>query len=358
MPSELSFTQFPCAHSYSCPFSKAPCPGVCVFADGMQSMHLGILVLDVARHLVVFENQVARQLLDVVGDHSYQGLASLLMKDGGTFEGLMGDHVEGDSVRVGCRLYGFSFYRSDGFVWIFLLDITERHRLEAIAESVEQMNSLGFIFSAVRHELGNPIHSIKAAVSVLRNGLDRFPKETVVDYLESIEGELGRAENLLRSLRTFSLFEQPEMKAVDLASFFAQLRPLVEPDLRARGIGFDLEVTIGLPLVSADVRALHQILINLVANAAEALEGQPAPRIHVRVASSAGGATVTVEDNGPGVPRHLLPRIFTPFFTTKEHGTGLGLIIVKKMVTGMNGTIWMEPVLPRGTSVSFKLGGA
>jgi len=358
MSNALSFSQLPCAHSHSCPFCKAPCPGVCVFADGMQSMHLMILVLDVERHQVVFENQAARRLLDEVGDHSFEGLGLLLMKGGRTFEGLLGDHVKGDSIRVGSRLYGYSFYRSDGFVWIFLLDITERNRLEAIAESVEQMNSLGFIFSAVRHELGNPIHSIKAAVSVLRSGLDRFPKETVADYLESIEAELGRAENLLRSLRNFSLFEQPEMKAVDLVSFFEQLNPLVEPDLRARGIGFEIEVDPGLPLVGADVRALHQILINLVANAADAIGGEPDPLIWVHVVAGEGGASVSVEDNGPGIPEHLRPRIFTPFFTTKEHGTGLGLIIVKKMVTGMKGTIWMEPVLPRGTRVSFTLGSA
>lgn len=356
MSSALSFSQFPCAHSHSCPFSKAPCPGVCVFADGMQSMHLGILVLDVSLRRLVFENQSAQELLDQVGDHSYQRLTSLLMKEGGTFEGLLGDRLKGDSVRVGCRVYGYSFYRSDEFVWVFLLDITERQRLEAIAESVEQMNSLGFIFSAVRHELGNPIHSIKAAVSVLRSGLDRFSQETVADYLQSIESELGRAENLLRSLKNFSLFEQPELKAVDLFSFCSQMRTLAGPDLRGRGIEFEVEVAAGLPLISADVRALHQILINLLANAADALTGEPEPLIRVRVVPSPSGVTVTVEDNGPGVPEHLLPRIFTPFFTTKENGTGLGLIIVKKMVTGMSGTIWMEAVRPRGTAVSFTLG--
>lgn len=358
MSSPQSFSRYPCVHSHSCPFCKAPCPGECVFADGMQSMHLMILVLDVERRQVVFENQAAKALLDEVGDHSYQGLNTLLMKGGMRFEGLLGDHVKGESLRVGSRLYGYSFYRSEGFVWVFLLDITERDRLEAIAESVEQMNSLGFIFSAVRHELGNPIHSIKAAVSVLRSGLDRFPRETVADYLESIETELARAENLLRSLRNFSLFEKPEIKAVDLASFFAQLIPLIEPDLRDRGIEFEIAVDPGLPLVSADVRALHQILINLVANAADALGETTDPLIRIRVVPGEGWVSVTVEDNGPGVPEHLMPRIFTPFFTTKEHGTGLGLIIVKKMVTGMNGTIWMEPALPRGTCVTFTLGSA
>ncbi len=358
MPSPAPASRFPCAHSHSCPFCKAPCPGECVFADGMESMHLMILVLDIEQRRVVFENRAARQLLDEVGDHSYQGLNTLLMRGGMRFESLLGDHVKGESMRVGSRLYGYSFYRSGGFVWIFLLDITERCHLEAIAESVEQMNNLGFIFSAVRHELGNPIHSIKAAVSVLRSGLDRFPKETVADYLESIEGELARAENLLRSLRNFSLFEKPEIKAVDLASFFSQLKPLVEPDLRARGVELQIEVDPGLPLVNADIRALHQILINLVANAAEAFGEDPDPLVQIRVVPGGGGVSVTVEDNGPGVPEHLMPRIFTPFFTTKEHGTGLGLIIVKKMVTGMNGTIWMKPAVPRGTCVSFTLGSA
>lgn len=156
--------KFLCAHSHLCPFCKSPCPGECVFADGMESMHLMILVFDVENRRVVFENRAVKQLLDTVGDHSYEGLNTLLMKRGMTFEDLEGDHVDGESMRVGSRLYGYTFYRSGGFVWVFLRDITERDRLEAIAGSVEQMNSLGFIFSAVRHELGNPIHSIKAAV--------------------------------------------------------------------------------------------------------------------------------------------------------------------------------------------------
>ncbi|MBL0311735.1 MAG: hypothetical protein IPP78_03275 [Holophagaceae bacterium] len=318
-------------------------------------MDLMILVLDVENRIVVFENKAVMQLLDSVGDHSYQGLNTLLMKNGGTFEGLLDEHMKGESMRVGSRIYGYSFYRAGGFVWIFLRDITDRDRLQAIAESVEQMNSLGFIFSAVRHELGNPIHSIKAAVSVLRSGLDRFPKETVADYLESIAGELARAENLLRSLKNFSLFEQPQIKAMDLASFFSQLKPLIEPDLHARGIGLQIEFEPGLPLVSADVRALHQVLINLVYNAVEAFSNELEPIIQIRVVPGTGQVSVMVEDNGPGIPDHLRPRIFTPFFTTKEQGTGLGLIIVKKMVTGMNGTIWMEPVVPHGTRVSFTL---
>lgn len=358
MPSQLAFSQFPCAHSHACPFTQAPCPGVCVFSDGMQSMQLMILVLDVKKREVVYENQAARAFLDEVGDHSYDGLNRLLMPPGKRLENLPKRPVQGDSVRMGSRMYGYSFYQSTGFLWVFVLDITERSRLEAIAESVEQMNSLGFIFSAVRHELGNPIHSIKAAVSVLRDGLDRFPKERVADYLESIDGELSRAENLLRSLRNFSLFEQPEFKAVDLASFFTQLRPLVEPDLRNRGIDLEIDVPHGLRLVSADVRALNQILINLVANAADALVGAPCPHVRIQVQQGHDQVSVSVEDNGHGVPEELLPRMFTPFFTTKDHGTGLGLIIVKKMVTGMNGTIWMERVHPAGTRVCFTLGSA
>lgn len=321
-------------------------------------MHLMILVLDVEQRRVVFENKAVNQLLDVVGDHSYEGLSTLLMKGSGTFEGLLDEYISGKSMRVGSRLFGYSFYRAGGFVWIFLRDITEQNHLEAVAESVQQMNSLGFIFSAVRHELGNPIHSVKTALSILRSGLDRFSQETVADYLEGIEGEICRAENILRSLKSFSLFGQPESKTIDLISFFSQLKPLIEPDLQARGINLEMEFDQGLPLVSADVQALHQILINLVANAADAVSGEQSPLVQIRVVTGNDQVFVTVEDNGPGVPKHLMPRIFTPFFTTKAQGTGLGLIIVKKMVTEMNGIIWMEPALPRGTRVTFTLVGA
>lgn len=338
-----------------CPISHTPCPGPCVFADVMQSLHLGILVFDLKRKSIYFRNQVAANLLAQLGEPGFDELSDRLLKPGMKFEDLKESEVDDNRLTLGSRLYGYSLYRSADFVWAYLRDVTERNRLEGIAESVEWMNSLGYVFSAVRHELGNPVNSIKTAVSVLRGGLDRFSKERVEEYLERIGGEISRVEHILRSLKNFSLFEEPTLQSVDINSFIHQFKRLIVPDLQARGVSLSVEVDPGLPLVSADPRATQQILINLLANATDAVDGQTDPAIGIRVFAEEGRIMVSVEDNGTGIAEQHLPRLFTPFFTTKEKGTGLGLVIVKKMVTKMNGTIRAEGGTPKGTRVLFSL---
>lgn len=344
-----------CLNARICPISATPCPGECVFAEVMQSLNLGILALDLKNRCVFFKNRLASALLVQLGNPTYDELGPRLLKEGDRFENLSESQVDDNRLSVGSRLFGYSFYRSGDFVWTFLKDITERTRLEGIAESVEWMNSLGYVFSAVRHELGNPVNSIKTAVSVLRNGLDKFPQDRVAEYLERIGGEVSRVEDLLRSLKNFSLFEEPALQAIDLNSFFHQFQPLIRPDLQARGIRLVVEVDAGLPLVSADPRALQQILINLLANATDAVGSHRDPCIRIRVFPENRQITVAIEDNGSGIPAQHLPRLFTPFFTTKEKGTGLGLVIVKKMVTRMNGTIRAEGISPKGTRLIFSL---
>jgi signal transduction histidine kinase len=98
------------------------------------------------------------------------------------------------------HLYG------SGLAWAFF-DITEKSRLESIAEAVETMNNIGYVFSAVRHELGNPINSVKAGLSVLRANIDTFSRSVVIEYVDRLSSELSRVEVLLRSLRNFSMYD-------------------------------------------------------------------------------------------------------------------------------------------------------
>lgn len=346
-----------CLGTQVCPISYTACPGTetCVFAEVMQSLNTGILILDLKNQNVFFRNRVAAVVLVQLGEPGFDELSAKLLQEGERFEDLKESEARDNQLAVGSRLIGYSFYRSGDFVWTFLRDITERLRLEGIAESVEWMNSLGYVFLAVRHELGNPVNSIKTAVSVLRRGLDRFPKERVEEYLEWIENEVGRVETLLWSLKNFSIFEEPMMQAVEMAPFFESFRRLALPDLQARGISFTMELAPRLPMASADPRALQQILINLLANATDALDGQSEPSIGIRVSRENEQISVAVEDNGPGVSEENLARLFTPFFTTKEKGSGLGLVIVKKMVVRMNGTIRAERVSSGGTRLIFTI---
>ena len=199
-----------------CPISQGPCPGECVFAHVMEGQTLGVLVFDLAAPALLFANRAARALLEKDGRPvDYESMRALFL-DGGDAARRFETVGRPEPLRLGSRLIGYTLYREGPFAWALVRDITAKARLESIAEAVESMNNIGYVFSAVRHELGNPVNSIKAALSVLRANVESYSRETVAEYLDRMGAELGRVENLLRSLKTFSLYERPEIRAVDL----------------------------------------------------------------------------------------------------------------------------------------------
>ncbi len=232
-------------------------------------------------------------------------------------------------------------------------DVSREERLESIAEAVETMNSLGYVFSTVRHELGNPINSVKMALSVLRQSVRRLPAESVESYLDRSLSELGRVEDLLSSLKSFSLYEDVQVRVVDLADLVSGFAALVRPDFERRGVDLALGPSGSGCAAWVDPRALKQVLLNLLANSADALEGRPGARITLSTFSDEGLAGVVVADNGPGLPEEVRSHMFKPFITTKPEGTGLGLVIAKKMVTRMEGTIEIDTGESVGTRVTL-----
>ena len=236
-------------------------------------------------------------------------------------------------------------------------DITEKRRLESIAEAVNMMEGVGYVFSGIRHELGNPINSAKTALSVLRKNLDKWDKEQTVTYIDRSLKEIGRVEYLLRALKTFSAHENPKMQPIALPSFMQDFVALIEKDFEQRNIA----VKIGKSKVGevlCDPRALHQVMLNLVANAGDALENCDDAKIIINLTRNNRFVHISVKDNGAGMTELQQENLFKPFYTSKAHGTGLGLVIVKKMVAKMNGTIQIRSTHGVGTEVNFTLEAA
>jgi signal transduction histidine kinase len=105
----------------------------------------------------------------------------------------------------------------------------------------------------------------------------------------------------------------------------------------------------------ADPRALQQVLLNLITNAIDAVRERDHPKVVIRISVTDGIVRIAVEDNGCGIPADKLKDMFKPFYTTKPTGTGLGLVIVKKMIIRMNGTIEIESSKDVGTVVTISL---
>jgi len=236
-------------------------------------------------------------------------------------------------------------------------DVTEKLRLESIAESVNTMNNIGYVFSGVRHEIGNPINSAKMSLSVLNHKLDTASKEVVRDYVERALSEIGRVEQLLKNLRNYNLFEKPELENLNLALFMEKFFTLINEDFTKKGIALVNNIPAGAEWALADPRALQQVLLNIMANAVDSLASRADPAITVALNAASGGVLLQIADNGCGMTDKQQEDLFKPFYTSKKHGTGLGLVIVKKMLARMNSTIDVRSWKDFGTSVEITLPG-
>jgi len=217
------------------------------------------------------------------------------------------------------------------------------------------MNNIGYIFSGVRHEIGNPINSAKMILSVLQYKLEKASKESIKENIDRSLVEIGRVEQLLKSLKNFNLYEKPELQVLSLVKFVQEFMNLIREDFEKKGILVRHEAASGADLAYADPRALQQVLMNIITNAADAVEGRDHPAISITVRKTPGLAHLIVEDNGVGMTEKQLNDLFKPFYTSKQHGTGLGLVIVKKMLARMNCEIKIRSVHNKGTVVDISM---
>ncbi len=341
-----------------CPISKTPCLGECIYALILEEISLGIVGLDVVKNEVFFQNKVARELFKRnLSPKDYDGLTALL------FPGIRLSaaaantmHAESRTFQYGRKFIGFTVYViSEAYLWIYLSDITEKMRLSSIAEAVNTMNNLGYIFSGIRHELGNPINSIKTTATVCKKNLASYSKETIAEFIDRVLSDITRVEGLLKDLKNFSLYENPECREISTATFMDNLVAIVGRDMAEKNIALRTTVRPGAEQGFFDARALQHAMLNVLTNAVDALDGLLTPEIGIAVFRVGDRVFFKVRDNGKGIPEEQRKHLFQPFTTTKSHGTGLGLVIVKKMMLKMGGEIEIESEEGKGTIVTLSV---
>ena len=232
-----------------------------------------------------------------------------------------------------------------GAVVVLVEDVTEQRVLEAQLIQNDKMASIGQLVSGVAHELNNPLTSIAGLTELL---LERDPQLGMPrEHLRVIHDQAERAGRIVRNLLTFARKGVAEKTPVDLNDVAARTALLIMYELQLHGI--DLESVTGPNpvVVLGDRHELQQVLLNLVTNAVQAvsvLDQGRVRRIRLEITRQDGDAVLRVRDTGPGVPPHLVPHLFTPFFTTKSpgQGTGLGLSLSYGLVKAHGGELVYE----------------
>jgi len=341
-----------------CPISKIPCPGRCIYADIMENIDLGIIVLDVGNEDLIFQNKSAMNILGAATNSTnYHTLISLFMQ--GFEKDLIPESFgKAQTLHYKDRLLGYTAYSiSREYIWIIIRDITEKARLESMTEEMNTMENINYIFSGIRHELGNPTNSIKMTLSVLKNNLDTYSSNTVSKYVDRALTEISRVEYLLQSLKSFSMFENPLIQHVNLSDFLDRFLLLVRGDLEKIGIEIKIMLSPDTEWISADPRVLQQAMLNLITNASDATLGKDNAEIAISTFKKDDMTCINVKDNGRGISKEGRKNLFRPFYTTKPHGTGLGLVITRKMLTRMNGHIEIQSREDIGTTATISIPG-
>jgi len=327
------------------------------FDQILDHIDIGILVLDLEKERIEYRNpNFFLVLADNFLCNDYGSLCLLftdhlnLSPDGPRNGSAFGKIKLKEKILV-CSVYHFA----NRYRCLFIRDITERVRLETIAQAVNSTDSLGFIFSGIRHEIGNPLNSLKMTLSVMKQNIAHFSEDTLEEYVDRGLADISRVEYLLKSLKNFSMFECVNLTDVSFENYLKTFLTLAAADLQQRGIHLIVDSCQELATVSIDPRAMNQVLLNVVANAVDALENRPKPEINISAIFRDQLVWLTIRDNGCGISLKQQKHLFQPFNSSKASGNGLGLVITRKLLALMDSSIEIESWPDKGTTVTISI---
>jgi two-component system sensor histidine kinase AtoS len=230
-------------------------------------------------------------------------------------------------------------------------DVTRQREMDDLVRQAEHFSAIGRLAAGLAHEIKNPLAGIQGAIEVIK---DRTSGQMEQDILSEVLGEVGRIDKIVRDLLNYAKPKKPELKPLLIEPIVRRVVGLLK-ESGGKGVRFVFE---GKPearaaKVSGDENFLEQVVMNLLLNALEAMNG--AGTIRITFQADQDTAQVRIHDSGPGVPVAVQVKIFDPFFTTKQAGTGLGLAICQRIMHEHGGAITLDADVEKGAAFVLKL---
>ncbi|MCL7746790.1 ATP-binding protein [Halalkalibacter alkaliphilus] len=337
----------------------------------LDSVAEGIYGIDLHAN-VIFWNKAAEQLTGFqITDFEKQNLHDLIHHTN-----QQGEHVP----LIDCPVYhalnsGESIFVEDDIFWrkdgtsfpveytvnpmtekgkfigtvITFRDISEKKKTEQMLAEWEKLSLVGQMSAGIAHEIRNPITSLKGFVQLIRES-----KQLREDYFDIMDSEFNRIETIIKELLMFSKPKDVNFTQHDLKELITQVVMLMEPQAILKNIRIDTEWNSNEAIISCLEHQIKQAFLNLIKNAMEAMVN--GGNITVKVDTNEKDVLIQVIDNGPGIPKEKLEKIGEPFFTTKEGGTGLGMMVTKNIIKNNHqGALEVESEVGKGTTFHIRL---
>ncbi len=216
----------------------------------------------------------------------------------------------------------------------------------------ERLAAIGSMAAGLAHEIRNPLGAIKGAAEYLDPASLRDADES--EFLQVIIEETDRLNSVVSQFLDYARPFRANLQPTDINQVVQKTAKLVEAQRGLAPVSLDLDEDI--PLIQADGEQLRQVILNLVLNGLEASKGHPMPvHIQTRHLEARGLVELRVTDRGCGIPAEDLDRVFIPFFTTKQQGTGLGLAVCQRIIHNHGGSIYPESRVGEGTAFVVQL---
>lgn len=237
---------------------------------------------------------------------------------------------------------------------ILCRDIESMKTLQSLVRYAAQLTTLGQLTSGLAHEVKNPLNAMVIHLEILKEETKSLNGD-FQKSLEVLEGEVHRLDRVVLGFLKFMSPQELELSSVDVNQLLKRELSLLEREWGNRGIRFVLDCESDLPAIFADPDLLSQVFLNIILNACQAMEEQGGDIRIVTSTHQDNEIRVSISDQGPGIPPEIQEKIFQLYYTTKLHGSGLGLSLVYRFIQLHEGIIDVQTEMGKGTTFIIRL---
>jgi len=239
---------------------------------------------------------------------------------------------------------------------IILRDITESRRTAEKTIESERLNALTLLAAGVAHEIGNPLNSLNIHLQLMERAARKLKGQERDELGQSIKvarDEIGRLDSIVTQFLRAIRPSKPQLQPANINAIVEETLHFFGPEIEARDIVVESEPRSDLPLVQIDRDQMKQAFYNIIKNSFEAMKRRGILRIRTDMDDS--HVRVSFTDNGGGMSAEALSRVFEPYYTTKSSGSGLGLLIVRRIVREHGGELAIESAEGKGLTLTIRL---